>query len=340
MLDGTLAGIQILAPQEYLRRVVEWDVPVMEEPPKLRWEKGTGSYVTKCGKYRLIKDGLNNRWVPQIPGKFLEWLDIADPGTVTEAKRACQLHYEAANPSKPKLDADGNPKLSPMSKSNARYQAFIERNPGRIPVTRGDLDKALRVQRAVRDNPDARALLDSRWETEYTIVWVHPSGALCKARLDMLTDPRRRPCTIVDLKLARDIEERVFNRTAASREYHAQLAWYGDGLRAHFPGAEIRYALLAVCSQGSHDSSVFRFGSGYELAGDEPKEIQAGRELNEERIKDLCYYETEYGDDPWPCRLPTATIDFAEHAQWALGDDGGGGFMGGPKVDFGDIPNE
>jgi hypothetical protein len=311
MLDGTLAGIQILDPQAYLDRVVEWKELVMEDAPRLKWEKVSPEYyVSDCGKYRLNKNG--SRWDPRMASDTagFEWVAIGAPSDVRTAKKACQERHDKANPPKPKIYADGSTKLAP--KLGAKWDAFVAANPDRTVVVRADLEKAARVARAVRDNPEARDLLAQRWRTELTIVWEHESGALCKARPDWLTDPARRVVLIGDLKLVRSSAERAFNKASADREYHAQVAWYGEGLRAHYPMAKIEHVLLAVESSGSHDSTVFDLPDNH---------IKAGDKLNEERLQRILAYEDEYGDRPWPGRCHRTTMNYEEYASWAIPEE-------------------
>jgi hypothetical protein len=309
MLAGRLAHIQILEPLRYIDEVVEWDELVMEPSPKLVWEKGTGCYATECHGYQLIRVG--KQWQAQVYGNGLQWHDLGEPTTVTFAKRICQDHSDKLHPPRPKIYPDGSTKLAP--KLGARYDAFVVANPGREVVVRADLEKAARIERAVRDNPEARDLLGRRWRTEYSVVWEHAeTGARCKARIDWLTDPRRRIVTIGEVKTGRDISERAFNRASAQREYHAQLEWYGQGLRYHFPDAELEYVILAVENHGAHDCTVFDVGTA---------EIEAGHELNEERLQDILDHEDEYGDEPWPGRLVRTALNFADYAPWALSDD-------------------
>jgi hypothetical protein len=300
MLDGTLAGIQILDPQEYLRRIVEWDECVMEPAEKLKWDKGAESYTSGCRRYRLSKNG--SQWDPRARSMGFEWKAIGPPSSVTDAKKLCQEHFDRANPPKPKIYPNGETKLAP--RNGSKWDAFVAANPDRTVVTRTDLDKAARIARAVRDNPEARQLLSERWRTELTIVWEHESGALCKARPDWLSDPRKPVVLLGDLKLCRSSAERQFTNDAASRGLHAQLDWYADGIRAHYPKAEIKCVLLAVESSGSHDCTVFDV---------EGPELAAAHEQNEQRIQDILHYEDEYGDQPWPGRCYRTRLDFEKN---------------------------
>lgn len=332
MLTGTLAHIQILDPQAYLSRVVEWKEPVLEPLPALQWDKvDKEHYAGTCGgelcaRYHLYS--AEGGWRPVLddagsPGYAV----LGPPGSVTAGKAACKEHYERTSPPQPKLDADGNPKLKPQNPNSRAYQEFVAANPGRTIVTRADLEKAKRIACAVRDNPEARRRLSQIWRTEHAIVWHHESGALLKVRLDWLTDPGQRLVTIGELKTCRSAAEHAFNRQSADMEYYVQAALYEMGVKAAYPGAETESICLAVENGGSHDSTVYPW---------ERPELDAGAAIVKERIQQILEYRERYGNRPWPCRQPVGRLSFEEHGrEYLLGGDGN--HLGGPNVDFGDI---
>jgi hypothetical protein len=324
LLTGSLTHIQILRPEDWLTRVVVWDRIVEEPLPALQWDKmHPGRYVTKCGSYELVKVG--GVWQPITRDGYCP----DEYSTIPAAKAACKQHYETTTPRQPKLDEDGNPKLSPMAKTNGAFRDFVAANPGREPVTPADIEAAKRIARAVRDNSEARRRLGQMWRTEYTIVWRDAeTGVLMKCRHDWLTDPRGHLVTLGELKTCRSAEEGAWTRQAADMEYHCQAAHYRAGFRAHFRARDegIESVCLAVENSGSHDSCVYTW---------QPKELNAGAAVNAERLQQLLAWR-EHGDEQWPCRREAAHVDFGAHGRGGLLDDAG--HLGGPKVDFGDIP--
>lgn len=327
LLTGSLTHIQILRPEDWLTRVVVWDRVVEEPLPPLKWSKVDDTkYITACGLYGLaLRSGRN--WTPVHNGATVDIL--GPPGSVTAGKAACKEHYERVTPRQPKLDEDGNPKLSPMAKTNGAFRDFAAANPGREPVTPADIEAAKRIARAVRDNSEARRRLGQMWRTEYTIVWRDPeTGVLMKCRHDWLTDPRYLQVTLGELKTCRSAEEGAWTRQAADMEYHCQAAHYRAGFRVHFgEHLQTESVCLAVENGGSHDSCVYTWR--------EP-ELLAGAAVNAERLQQLLEWR-EHGDEQWPCRREAAHVDFGAHGRGHLVDDDAG-HLGGPKVDFGDIP--
>jgi len=329
MLGGTLVHTQVLSPADWLQRFVEWDVPVLEPRPALAWDKlDAATYRTACGRY-LLERTTGKDWraayTEQDDMKGCGDTLIDTLGGVMAAKGACREHYERTVPRQPKLDDNGRPKLQPQNPRNSDYQQFVAANPGRIIVTRDEIEHAKRIAVAIRDNDEARRCLGQIWRTEFTIVWEHAeTGALMACRHDWLTDPQlnpRRPdyrsgiVTLGELKTCRSAEEGAFNRQAADMEYYAQAAHYRAGFRAHFGDhIETKSVCLAVENNGSHDSCVYTWPEGH---------LEAGQELNEDRLQQLLEWR-DYGDRTWPCRRTAAHFDFGAHGRGHLleGDDG------------------
>lgn len=336
MLTGSLVHIQVLDPARYLDKVAVWDRPALEPLPALKWAKVdkehyAGSVAGElCARYHLWRS--EGGWQPVLDDVAVAGHTVlGPPSNVTAGKAACKEHYERTTPRQPKLDDDGNPKLSPMAKTNGAYRDFVAANPGRLIVTPVDIEAAERISDAVRDNSEARRRLGQMWRTEFTIVWEDPeTGALMKCRHDWLTDPRNEHLvTLGELKTCRSAEEGAFTRQAADLEYHCQAAHYRAGFRAHFgQHIETESVCLAVENGGSHDSTVYTW---------EEPELAAGDEVNAERLQLLLQWREDYGTGPWPCRREAAHISFEAHGRGHLLEDTGPNF-GGPKVDFGDIP--
>jgi hypothetical protein len=319
MLAGTLVHTQVLSPADWLRRFVEWDVPVFEPRPALKWDKlSPDLYISACNRYRLERTAGNDWRAAYTDQDDMQGCGdalIDTLGTVTAAKAVCKEHYERTVSRVPKLDDDGKPKLSPQNPNSGEYKKFVAANPDRIIVTRDEIEHAKRIAVAIRDNPEARRRLGQIWRTELTIVWEHEeTGALMACRHDWLTDPRAPLVTLGELKTCRSAEEGAFNRQAADMEYHAQAAHYRAGFRAHFgEHIETESVCLAVENTGSHDNCVYTWPGGH---------LDAGHELNEERLQQLLEWR-DYGDQTWPCRRTAAHFDFETHGRGhLLGEDG------------------
>lgn len=136
------------------------------------------------------------------------------------------------------------------------WEEFVAAHPGATIVKRDELATAERMRAAVMAHPVARALLTGG-AGEVTMRWTSPEGVVCRARADYLT----RDGGLVELKTTRFATPRAFMREAASRLYHAQVAFYSDGLEACEPDICVRPApyLIAVENVEPHDVTVHQF---------------------------------------------------------------------------------
>lgn len=104
---------------------------------------------------------------------------------------------------------------------------------GHTPVLVADWEVVQAMATALRTHPIAAALLaPGTGKAEQSLFWRDVSGIMRRARLDWLPNPGTRRLIISDYKTARDASNDAFARAAASYGYHAQAAWYLDGVRA------------------------------------------------------------------------------------------------------------
>ena len=108
----------------------------------------------------------------------------------------------------------------------------IARGNGVTPVLRADYDQARSLRDSVMAHPIAAAIFadgiaerSGYWRDE-------PTDIGLKFRPDWLTDFLGRP-TCVDLKTTISADPDDFARSVAKYGYHAQAAWYLDGLAAN-----------------------------------------------------------------------------------------------------------
>ena len=120
---------------------------------------------------------------------------------------------------------------------------------------------------AVWNNGDAALLLSGPGDTQLSMVWQDAeTGLLCKGRID-------RRCRamglnlIVDLKTTRNAQTWAFTGDIAKYRYHAQLAFYVDGLATLAP-AERHVVFLVVEKDPPFCSR---------LVGLSPEALDAGR---------------------------------------------------------------
>lgn len=141
---------------------------------------------------------------------------------------------------------------------------------GAVILNVKEYDEASRLVEAILRHADARALLTTG-TIEQTIVWER-QGRICRGTPDAFTSER-----VVDLKTTRCGEPDRFRRDATFRGYHAQVAWYLDGLIAAGVACPERAYLVAV-----EKPAKPRKHSPYPVTVLEltPRAINMGRRLN------------------------------------------------------------
>lgn len=120
--------------------------------------------------------------------------------------------------------------------STAAAKAFAEqaRADGLVPLKTDQCAEVQAMADALLTHPTAGALLSGDGKPEQSLFWRDPeTGVACRARVDWLP-PVGASGRIIncDLKTARDASLTEFDRAAGQHHYHAQGAWYEDGLLA------------------------------------------------------------------------------------------------------------
>lgn len=114
------------------------------------------------------------------------------------------------------------------------------------------LDRTVRLSKAVRAHPVSGPIVTAPGRSELTILWTHPrTGIRIKCRLDRLN-----PDLFVDLKTTRDPSPALFSSQCARMGYHFQLALYSDAVAAAGLGA-IPCQIVAVQSSSPFDVVVY-----------------------------------------------------------------------------------
>jgi hypothetical protein len=169
------------------------------------------------------------------------------------------------------------------------------------------------VSAAVRADRNAAPLIEGG-RPEHVVTWSDAeTGIRCKGRLDYL-----RGDVLIDLKTCRDASPFGFGRAAARLLYHAQLAFYLDGVTATTGALPVPH-LIAVESEAPHVVQVYRVADDeLEIGRDEYRTLL--RRLAECREADTW---PGYGDGVMDLVLPS----------WVYGDDE---VLDGLGLEFGD----
>lgn len=176
---------------------------------------------------------------------------------------------------------------------------------GKTLLTSSDYDKALMIRDTVHANPMLNSLISSANSlVEQSAYWIDPeTGLLCRVRPDL-----RRPDLkiIVDLKTTASAQRRDFQASVAKYGYHAQEAFYTDGMAAL--GEQVDgFIFIAVEKKDPFCLAV------YEL---EPAAVDRGRVKIREA---LAKYSECKRADTWP-GYPQ-TVQALDIPRWAYSDE-------------------
>lgn len=130
------------------------------------------------------------------------------------------------------------------------WEAFQADHAGVVLMNRKEYDDAVRIAEGINAHTLARKLLSAP-NIETRISW-EQNGMPCSGTPDAWSSEY-----VVDLKTTRCAEPERFMRDAGFRAYHAQVAWYLDGLAQADPTSAPRRAyLVAVENSAPYAVSV------------------------------------------------------------------------------------
>lgn len=224
------------------------------------------------------------RSAKQARHEMLSQRDATDAMKAGEATHAAVLEPERFGieyAAMPQFDGHPNSKIYRDAKA-----AWIEEHKGLVTMTRQEYEECRTMGQAVAAHRVASALLMGRGRNELSLVWTDKeTGSLCKGRIDRLcyapapaifpgTDSLKasdQVLCLVDLKTTRAVMPgpRDFEAEVGRYGYHAQLAFYYDGLQALEP-APVVPIIIAVQNEPPFDVVVYRF---------DESEIEKGRKL-------------------------------------------------------------
>jgi len=150
----------------------------------------------------------------------------------------------------------------PDRRAGKVWDAFEAANADRPIMNAREHDTAQAILRALASNPLASSLLFAPGAiVEERITWER-DGRACAGTPDVYSDG-----ALVDLKTTKCAEPERFVRDATWRGYHAQLAWYAQGLAANNRPVSDLY-IVAVESLAPHPVTVLHLDASAWLAGD------------------------------------------------------------------------
>jgi exodeoxyribonuclease VIII len=153
-------------------------------------------------------------------------------------------------------------------RSTKAYREWADAQPDDVTIaSTSEIEAAQAIADAVRAHPVAGPML-AEARCEVPMFWTDPATGLeCKGLADALTVIDGRP-VLVDLKKARAVIPRAFERQAATLGYHGQMAHYAAGVEAVTGTAPDVY-IVAVEGDAPHDVAVFHLDADALWAGEQ-----------------------------------------------------------------------
>ncbi len=166
------------------------------------------------------------------------------------------------------LTVKGEKSDNPKNTKAWKEAVFKAEQSGLTIIDSRTLAHAQAVAAAVEKHPEAGRLLAQATGHEVSAYAEHPSGALVRARFDLVL-----PTALVDIKTCRDADPETFGKVVQALGYHISAANYADIARANGLTVD-RFDLICVEKEPTP-------GGEYRVSVNElhPDAIDKGREL-------------------------------------------------------------
>jgi hypothetical protein len=206
--------------------------------------------------------------------------------------------YAVLNPAVVGVKVDGSLSENPTATKAWKDAVFAAKRDGLTVIGPAMLAEAEAMAEAVRNHPEAGRLLAAATDHEVSAYATHPSGALVRARFDLVG-----PGFIGDIKTTVDANPEDFGRTMHKYLYHVSAANYLDIARANGLPVE-RFDLIAVEKEptpgGEYRVSVLEIHEDAIAKGRELMALACDRWLALDKRIDL----PSYGPDRHVIDLP------------------------------------
>ena len=148
------------------------------------------------------------------------------------------------------------------NKKHKKYQDFMAAHPDKLILSPKEHAQAEGMRRSIQRHARALELLDGIQERR---IWWDIGGRPCAGTPDVVTFLPKRgdvvPKRVVELKTARTSAPHLFQWLARKAFYHAQVAWYSEGVErtlVYPPGPVEEHYVVAVESTPPYPVTVLR----------------------------------------------------------------------------------
>jgi len=192
------------------------------------------------------------------------------------------------------------------TKGKDAYAAAQKAAEGRELITTLQYNRCLAIRDAVRSHSKAGIYLE-KGTAEQVMVWTDPAtGIKCKGRYDFHSDVS--PC-LLDLKVIRSINRRLFSSACITFGWHGQAAFYRRGWAELHGGVVEPFRFICVKSTEPHDVVVRTLAEDGEFGSS----MKLGEQLVDRLLRQLAECRAA---DKWPGQYPEGeeTFDLPRYA--------------------------
>jgi hypothetical protein len=204
------------------------DVPMSEYGS---WDAANYSTLKKFDRSAAHARAMLLNPPEQTPAMFL--------GSATHAAVLEPIRFAGEYVAAPKVDRR-------FKKDKLIWATFEEDNQGKEILTGQEHEQCMAMQSSALSNPVVNALVNDAGYTELSFVWVDKdTEVLCKGRVDRFGRLYGHS-VIADLKTTENATHDAWAREVQRYQYHAQAAFYLDGLDTVSPVVERRFIWMAL----------------------------------------------------------------------------------------------
>lgn len=164
------------------------------------------------------------------------------------------------------------------------WAEFTANNSSKTVLKKEEKHIAEMIRIGIEKHPAAAAIIDSSTNKELSIIWRHPTGVLCKSRLDLYNEKLK---SIFDIKTTVDASPYPFERSLYNYNYYTAAYFYLQAAKA--AGLEVdTFGFIAVEKEFPYLCAVYELDASV---------IEAGQEDVEKAILNFNACKTT---DRWP----------------------------------------
>jgi len=175
----------------------------------------------KAGR-KSMKHMHHVRTTPSESSEALRWGTLAHAAILEP-----DYPFQVCPESHVMADKKGNEKEVKTTKRHAFWHSFVERHGERFAVMPDEMAKLKEMTNAVYSDPWACDIVRNIEATEIPVYWEDDEIGPCKCKLDAYS----RTHGVLEVKTAKDVNERKFATQSEYLGYPLQFAWYYHGAR-------------------------------------------------------------------------------------------------------------